>query len=288
MHGERATGSARTLNVASVTMSCHQDPASNLEKISATVRTVMAEHPHTQLMVFGEMILGWYDPAEMAEYHREISIHVSHESLGMISDLASAYGVYISLGFSENDGGYLYDSQVLFDRKGNPRTLHRKSILSDAEFACGYHAGDEPFTMTGIMGRKTAMVIGSDLARFSTVRKLALKRPELIILALADDSDPDMLMAGFNARLYDAWIVSANRFGLEDDRFWDGHAAISDPWGRLRASSSGRGSVLYHSIRFPSRSIPARCSRKLLTRLPLPFLLLFRWKRIRSWFSPSG
>lgn len=285
MDRERSARRTTTLNVASVTMSCHQDTGSNLEKIAATVRSVMAEQPETQLIVFGEMILGWYDPAEMPEYHREMSIHVSHESLGMISDLASAYGIYISLGFSENDGGYLYDSQILFDRMGDPRAVHRKSNLRDAEFACGYHTGDDPFTMTRIMGRKVAMVICSDLAKLSTIRKLARSRPELIILSLADDSDPDFLMARLNARLFDSWIVSANRFGMEDDRFWDGHATISDPWGRLRASSSERGSVLYQSIRFPSRNILASCFRKLLTRLPLPFLLLFHWKRVQGCFS---
>ena len=91
-------------------------------------------------------------------------------------------------------------------------------------------------------------------------------------------------MSRLNARLYDSWIVSANRFGREDDRFWEGHAAISDPWGRLRASSTGRGSVLHHRIKFGSRNILFRCFRKLITLLPLPFMLLFNWKRVRSYF----
>jgi hypothetical protein len=36
--------------------------------------------------------------------------------------------------------------------------------------------------------------------------------------------------------VYDAWIVTANRYGDENGYFWNGHTVISDPIGSLRAS----------------------------------------------------
>lgn len=275
-----------SLNVASVTMSCHQDPDANLRKMTDIIGSIMGERPETQLIVFGEMILGWYDPEEMSDYHRRISIHLSHDSLGELSRMAFEFGVYICAGFSENDGGYLYNSQVLFDRLGDPR-VHRKHNLETSEVNCGYHPGNDPFTLTGVMGHRTALLVGSDLARFSTARKLAGIRPDLVILSLADDSDPGFLMAGVNARMYDSWIVTANRFGTEDDRVWEGHTFISDPRGRLTETSSGRETVLYQKLVFPSPDPVSRFFRKLITRAPLPFIILSNWKRLRRYFQPK-
>lgn len=283
MHRKQDLERPSSLNVASVTMSCHQDPDANLRKMVDITGSIMGERPETQLIVFGEMILGWYDPEELPDYHRRISIHLSHDSLGDLSRMASEFGVYICAGFSENDGGYLYNSQVLFDRLGDPR-VHRKHNLKQSEVSCGYHPGTDPFTVTGVMGLKTAMVICSDLARFSTMRKLAGIRPDLVILSLADDSDPGFLMARVNARMYDSWIVTANRFGAEDDRLWEGHTVISDPRGRLRKTSIGRETVLYQKLDFPPSDPVSRFFRKLITRAPLPFIILSNWKRLRNYF----
>ncbi|MBN2608814.1 MAG: carbon-nitrogen hydrolase family protein [Candidatus Fermentibacteraceae bacterium] len=286
MTGEQRRPPPKSLNVAAVTMSCHQDPEANLRKITDTVGSIMGERPDTQLVVFGEMILGWYDPEDMPEYHRRISLQTSHDSLGPVSKMASDFGIYISMGFSEMHEGIIHNSQLLFDRLGNLRAVHRKHNLKPAEIRCGYHPGVEGFTMTRIMGLKTVLAICSDLASLETIRRLSWKRPDLIILSLADDSDPGFLMARCNARIYDSWIVTANRFGLEDDRVWEGHTVISSPWGRLEEASTGRETVLFHQLGFPSRkNLPLRLLRKLIVRAPLPFIVLANRKRLHEYFQ---
>jgi len=274
---------AESLNVASVTMSCHQDPDKNLLKIVQTIHSIMGRKPDTQLIVFGEMTLGWYDPAEMPEYHREISLHVDHDSLGPVSMLASHYGIYICIGISENDGGIICNSLLLFDRRGDPKATHRKKKLSKSELACGYHKGPDDFTMTTIHGLRTAIASGRDLTGLSTIIRLRWKRPDLIVLPLADESDPGFIETRFRGRLFDAAVVSANRFGREDDRYWEGHAAISSPWGRLLEKTVEEEEILFEELRFGSRlNLPLRIFRKIFTRVPIPFVLLGNWKRLRK------
>ena len=71
----------RRLQVAGVALSCDRDPDVNRARIADTVIDIMQAHPEAELVVFGEMILGWYHPGEMPEYHRRISQPISDEML---------------------------------------------------------------------------------------------------------------------------------------------------------------------------------------------------------------
>lgn len=63
----------KQLKVATVAMQCDREPAVNRTKAAKTVEAIMQVHPDVELIVFGEMILGWYDPGGMPEYHRHIA-----------------------------------------------------------------------------------------------------------------------------------------------------------------------------------------------------------------------
>jgi predicted amidohydrolase len=269
-------------NVATVTMTCHQDPAANIRKIITNIRAIMNDSPETKLIVFGEMILGWYDPAGLRDSCRDVSLSVSHETMGPLSSIAKEFGIYICLGFSENRDGTLHNSQLLFDTMGDPHAIHRKWYLTQDELECGYIPGESGFTITGIMGLKTAMVIGSDLYNLHNIRKLCWKDPDLIIHSVAEVEDPHLLGAKYRARLLDTWIITSNRYGLEDDLFWDGHTVISDHWGSIKVASSGEEAILIHQLRIPGRNILLSLLRKVITRIPIPLMLLFHGKRLRK------
>ena len=275
----------RCLKVATVTVSCDPHPAVNRSLILNRVNEIIESHPDTELVVFGEMILGWYNPEEMPEYHLKISERVSQEDIKDFVHIASHHGIYLCFGISEISEGILYNSQILLNPEGEIQAVHRKSNLKNSEIKAGYKAGEELVTITDIMGVKTGIVICSDAASPEIVLHLMRSNLDLIILSLADDRDEGQFMARLNARMYDAWIVTANRYGCENGRFWDGHMVISDPLGRLRVSGKGKEQYLTYELQFPAeQSRLKRLLRKIYTRFPLPVLALWNWKKIRAYF----
>jgi len=70
------------LKVASVTISIDRDPEKNLNNIVGKVDDIMHSHPDIELVVFGEMLFGWFNPGKMPEYHQGIARPISKKILG--------------------------------------------------------------------------------------------------------------------------------------------------------------------------------------------------------------
>jgi len=276
---------ARHLKTASVTMSCDRDPVVNRLKIVNTVDRIKSDQPDIELVIFGELILGWYNPCDMPEYHRDIAQRVTKETLQDLASLSLLHRIYLCFGMSEIDDGILYNAQVLLNPKGEIQAVHRKSNLKSSEITANFKSGSVPVTITDIKGLKTGIVICSDAANPRTMRELMRSHLDLIILSLADDHDEDFFMARCNARMYDAWIVTANRYGDENGRFWDGHMVISDPLGRLRAVGQKREQHLVHELKFADdKSWLKKLVRSTLIKIPLPIYILKNWKKVRSYY----
>jgi predicted amidohydrolase len=274
----------KRLQVAGVALSCDRDPDVNRARIADTVSDIMQAHPDTELVVFGEMILGWYCPGEMPEYHRRISQPISNETLQPFSSLAMQHAIYLCYGISELDGGSMYNTQVLLNPQGQVQAVHRKWNLKPGEKQANYQPGPTSVTITDINGIKTGIVICSDAASPNAMWELMKNRLELIIISLADDSDEGLFMAKFNARMYDAWIVTANRYGDENGCFWNGHLVISDPWGELRATGQGQEQFLVYELGFADQRLwLKRAIRNLWVKAPLAFHILKNWKRAKSY-----
>ena len=273
------------LNVATVAMSCDHDPDINRIRIASTVNTVMQAHPDIDLVIFGEMILGWYKPGNMPEYHRQTAEPISSKTLQTFISLAMHHRIYLCFGVNEIDDETLYNAQVLLNPRGEIQTVHRKWNLKANEKKADYQSGPIPVTITDIKGAKTGIVICSDAASPQVMRELMKSRPDLIILSLADDRDEGLFMARLNARMYDAWIVTANRYGDENGHFWNGHMVVSDPCGELRATVQDKEQYLVCELAFADKQ-PwlKRILRKIWVRTPLVFYILKNWKRVKSYF----
>jgi len=282
LYNEQAA--SKSLKVVSVTMSCDRDPDANRIRIANTLGAIDQAHPDADLVVFGEMILGWYNPGQMPEYHHRISEPVSPESLQVFASLAMQYGIHLCFGMSEMDKGTLYNAQVLLNPQGEIQAVHRKWNLKPGEKKANYQPGPIPVTVTDIKGVKTAIVICSDAASPGVMRELMKSRLDLILLSLADDSDEDLFMAKLNARMYDAWIVTANRYGEENGRFWNGHMVISSPYGELRATGQDKEQFLVYELRFDDKQ-PwlKRALRNAWVKMPLVWHILGNWKRVKSY-----
>jgi predicted amidohydrolase len=282
LYNEQAA--TKRLRVASVAMSCDRDPDVNRARMAETVGATMQAHPNTDLVIFGEMILGWYNPGRMPEYHHLVSQPLSNETLQPFSSLAVQHGIYLCFGISELDGEALHNAQVLLNPEGQVQAIHRKWNLKPGELAAGYQPGPVPVTITEIRGIRTGMMICSDTASPHAMWALMKHRLDLILLSLADDADEGRFAAKFNARLYDAWIVTANRYGDEDGWFWDGHMVISDPLSEVRATGQGLEQVLaYELVCAADPSWLRRIIRNVYVKVPLFFHVLRNWRTARTY-----
>lgn len=272
------------LKVACVTISIDQDPAKNMENLIKQVDAILLTHPDIELVVFGEMLLGWFIPAKSPEYHQRIARPLLINFLQPLIDQCRQYGIYLCFGMPELDGEERYNAQVLINPLGNIQAVHRKWNLKHHEVMAGYCPGCVPVTVTNIKNLRTGILICADAAHPKTMWQLIKNRLDLIILSLADDCDEDFFLAKFNARMYDAWVVTANRYGDEDGHFWDGHTVISDPTGSLRAASKDKEGYLLLDINFDrNQNILKFLLRNFIVKASLLFHLLTNLKRIKDY-----
>jgi predicted amidohydrolase len=282
LYNEQAA--TKHLKVACVAMTCDRDPDANRGRIVNRVNAIMQTHPDIELVLFGEMILGWYSPARMPEYHRRIAEPVSRETLQTFISLAVQHRIYLCFGMSELDDETLYNAQVLINPQGEIQAVHRKWNLKPAEKKAGYQPGPVLVTTTEVKGIRTGIVICSDTASPRVMWDLIKSRLDLILLSLADDSDEDRFAAKFSARMYDAWLVTANRYGDEDGHFWNGHMVVSDPLGVLRTAMQDKEGYLVYELAFDTGgSWLKRIIRNAIVKAPLPFHVIKNWRRVREY-----
>jgi predicted amidohydrolase len=179
----------------------------------------------------------------------------------------------------------MYNAQVLLNPGGEIQAIHRKWNLKPAEREAGYQPGDRPVTLTDVKGVRTGMVICSDMAHPRTMWTLMRGRLGLILNSLADDQDEKWFVAKAHARMYDAWVVSANRVGQETG-YWNGHTVISSPDGRLRAMMMDKEGYLVEELASrPDRSWLLRWMRTTWVKAPLPWHVLRHWKILKTYYE---
>jgi predicted amidohydrolase len=273
----------KRIKAAITAMRCDRDVDNNRTRMVTTINTIMQDDPEVELVVFGEMILGWYIPGSDPEYHQKISESIPGATTQTLSTLALKYNIYICFGLSEVDGKAIHNSQVLINPQGEIQAVHRKVNLKQGEKDANYQPGQLMVTETEIKGVKTAIVICSDTANLDTIWELMCSKFELIIHSLADD-DQDDFVTRLQARIYDSWVVTANRFGKEVDNFWPGLITVTDPLGGIRDTSIGKEQTLVYVLNFaPSGSMLKRVIRNIWVKTTAFFLLLKNWKQARTY-----
>jgi hypothetical protein len=106
---------------------------------------------------------------------------------------------------------------------------------------------------------------------------------DLILISLADD-DQDDFVPTFNARMFDAWVTTANRHGYEDTKFWPGQIVVSDPTGNIRISEQGDELYITCELSFTkTRSCVKTLIRNVWVKTPLIFHVLRNWRRAKSY-----
>ena len=70
--------------VAATAMQCDRDPNINRINVANTVDIIMKAHLDSELIIFGWMILGWYDSYGMVDYHRCIAKTIPGETIRIL------------------------------------------------------------------------------------------------------------------------------------------------------------------------------------------------------------
>jgi predicted amidohydrolase len=277
------TKPAQRLKIACTAAACARDVGENRARMASTIGAIVKAHPDVELIVWGEMILGWYVPHGPPGSVRPISEPVPGETTQALAALARKHGLYLCFGLSELDGGALYNAQVLLNPQGEIQAVHRKRNLKPGERSAGYQPGSARVTVAEIKGVRTGLVICSDTADLKTIWALMRGRFDLILHSLADD-DQDDFVTLFQARMYDAWFVTANRYGREGGHFWPGLITVTDPLGRVRGKKLGQEQVLVYELRFAEPG-PwfKRILRNTWIKAPVIAHVIVNWKQAKSY-----
>jgi predicted amidohydrolase len=249
------TKAEKHLKVASVTMRCDLRPEVNRDRMRDWIQRVKLAHPDVQLVLFGETVLGRYAVrGGSKEYHQRIAEPIPGETTELMRGIAREQDIYLSFGISERCEEDVFNTQVLIDPNGDVIARHRKYHLMES--AGVFKAGDVPVTMVDINGVRTGIIVCSDIQSPIVRKELSNRKPELILGGLASPDDPKFFISGMIAKMFDAWIVTANRYGDEDIYIFDGNIVIGDPLGRLRVKTMGKDGFVFYQLNFvpdPSR-----------------------------------
>ncbi len=242
--------SNKHLSIASVCLQCSKEKQQNIDKMVNMIHKIMTEKSDTRLIVFGETILGWYlNPDEPEAYQRQMAETIPGATSEKIGVLADSFDIYIVFGLGEIMGDKLYNSQVLLNPDGELAAVHRKFHLVKEDEQSGfepYPKVDENVTVVNIDGIRAGMIICADVSSYWLTKKLIDQHVELVIHSLAS-FEPEFKIDAV-ARQFDAWAVFANRYGKEQDTFYEGNCYISDPAGTIRVGGDGKERYEYYRI----------------------------------------
>jgi len=234
------------LVVATVALTPDKNPAISGRKMMAFIGNIKETQPNVDLIFFGETILGLYESGNKS-YHNEIAESIPGATTDSIAKLAKENNVFISFGMVEQSDDKIYNSQVLVNDKGEIINVQRKKNVRSE----GFNPGQESIALVDIRGVRAGIVICYDMRSSETISK-ARNNADVIFLSNADYMDKwDKNHFGYQflAKQFNAWIVTSNRYGKENNIKWDGHIEILNPFGDLLVSGEMKEQFIIYNIK---------------------------------------
>ena len=230
------SGATKHLKIATAALECSTDKEENLVAMENMITEIMADEPDVRLIVFPETTLGWYyKESNPEEYQRSIAEEIPGLATARIDSLSEQYGIYIIFGMAEIRNDTLYNSQVLVNPDGEIEEIHRKvrPFFLDEESGYDNYNNYQIFEIDNI---KASMMICADSDSEWLTNKILENDVDLVITSLTSVDPPYNFSVG--ARRFNAWYVSANRYGTEGGFSYSGSCYIADPAGDIRSQIS--------------------------------------------------
>jgi predicted amidohydrolase len=238
------------LNITAVSMDVSKEKGENLARMKQLIMRVMEDHPETELILFGETILGWYiDDDDPGSYQVTVAEPVPGPVTDAIGEIADSLDVYVVFGIAEKSGELLYNSQVLINPDGTVQEHHRKINLTNDDLASGFTSAakkSENVTTFFINGIKTGMIVCADVSGYWLTEQLVSEGVELVLHSLASEV-PEFYIDAVG-RQFNAWEVFANRYGNELGRAYSGTTFVADPAGTIRITDGGRETYVHYRV----------------------------------------
>jgi len=158
---------------------------------------------------------------------------------------------------TEKAGDAVHNTQVLMTPAGELLAVHRKLAKKDPVFAPGRRL----LTTADVDDVRVAVIICSDVDDFRVLRAIRRARVDVVLASLSDKGT-ELTIARIVGCLFDAWSLTANRFGQEGTAFWPGLITVADPVGRVRQHAVGKEHILFETLRIGSNRAHVRVVRR--------------------------
>jgi len=163
----------------------------------------------------------------------------------MIGEAARRNSIWVVAGLNERSGGHLYNTAVLFDRRGRIAGTYRKVHLPREEWTEGVTPGTTYPVFQTDFG-KVAVQICYDWFFPETTAILALKGAEIILSPTWGNTLPD---EDGRVRGETVFRVRARDNGVYMvPSVYGGNSMVIDPLGKILASSNGREGVFWAQV----------------------------------------
>ena len=169
---------SRTVRVAVCQiLSIDGDREGNFRRVEYALEEARAAH--ADIAAFPEsVILGWENPGA----HR-MATPIPGADSDRIAVLARKFGLMISIGLDENDGGKLYDSAILVDRAGKLLWKHRKLNVLAWLMEPPYSEGrPEDIGVTETEFGRIGLVICADTFGDQIAQRIGQLAPDLMLV----------------------------------------------------------------------------------------------------------
>lgn len=239
-------GNKKSLTIATIAFTPHDQMKENIDRVKELIVELKESNDDIDLIIFGEMILSEYKMEK--EYIRQNALNINSELMMKLRTLCSELRINLTFGFSEEEEGLYYNSQILIDRTGRIICVHRKSNLTAGENRV-FVKGDRFITFTELEGVKIALSICYDLFGSGCRSLLKENAPDLLIHSLADPQNGHFV-TGVNGRLSTCNYVSANRYAREGKTDFPGHIGIVSRAGKILELKTNKAQHIIKKISF--------------------------------------
>ena len=219
----------------------------NILAMGQMVDEILAAHPSTRLVVFGEDSLGfYYEPSAPSTYKRAVAQPIPGPATDALGMIARRHGIYLAFGMAELRGDTMYNAGVAIDPQGQVIGVHTKGMLIDWDKESGFTERIDP-TVVQIDGIRTGIRICAESSSEALTLAYVDARPEMM-LSLQASFEPGPFTVDMMARRLNAWTLFANRVGEEGDVTYPGLVYISDPAGNTVVGDA-KPTPRYHHTR---------------------------------------
>jgi predicted amidohydrolase len=217
----------RTYRICGIQFESGKDARKNIDKTVSLVGKAAAKGP--DFIVLPEMFEIVTKPPDAAAYSHSVPSDMTR----MLSGLAGEHGTNLIGGsFFEKDGDKVYNTCIVFDRKGEICGKYRKIHLFDAfgyAESSGIAYGDKPL-LCELDGLRFGVAICYDIRFPEIFRHYAVQGAEAVFLpACFFQPNHDHWLLNIRSRALDntIFVATANQTG----RWWVGRSMVANPWG---------------------------------------------------------